>query len=245
VSSSQEKLSCVERAVDGIVRGRYAARAFTDRLVPKKTIFDILDAARHAPSGANIQPWRVYVVAGAAQRRLSAAMAQAHLEARDAHASEYRYYSSVLPEPYHSRRAEFGRIFYGSLGIAQSDTEGRSRQTAKNYDFFGAPVGLIVTIDRRLERGSWLDLGMFLQNILISAGARGLQSCPQETFSKYHAILREHLPISHEEMVVCGISIGYARDGDGPMPRLMPKAPVDAFATFVGFDHETITGEKR
>lgn len=243
MSSPEEELSPIVRAVDGIVRGRYAARAFTDRPVPKKAILDILDAARHAPSGANIQPWRVYVVTGDAKCRLSAAMAQAHNEARDAHASEYTYYSPVLPEPYHSRRAEFGRIFYGSLGIAQSDMEARSRQTAKNYDFFGAPLGLIVTIDRRLERGSWLDLGMFLQNILVCAGARGLQSCPQETFSKYHTILREHLPIPPEEMVVCGISIGYARDGVGPTPRLMPKAPVESFATFIGFEDEPTTGD--
>ena len=243
MSSSQEKLSPVAQAVDGIVCGRYANRAFTDKPVPRATIVGILDAARHAPSGANIQPWRVYVVTGDTKRRVSAAMASAHHEARDAHTSEYVYYAPVLPEPYHSRRAEFGRLFYGSLGIAQSDMDGRSRQTAKNYDFFGAPVGMIVTIDRRLERGSWLDLGMFLQNILVLAGARGLQTCPQETFSKYHTILREHLPIAPEEMVVCGISVGYAPDGAGPSPRLMPKAPVETFATFVGFTDAPTTGE--
>lgn len=244
MSSSREEVTPVDQAVDAIVRGRYAARAFTDRPVSRKSVTDILDAARHAPSGANIQPWRVYAVAGDAKRRLSDAMARAHREGRDAHASEYTYYAPVLPEPYRSRQVEFGRIFYGSLGIAQADLEGRSRQTAKNYDFFGAPLGLIVAIDRRLERGSWLDLGMFLQNILVSAGARGLQTCPQETFAKYHTILREHLPIPDEEIVVCGISVGYAQDGAGPTPRLMPRVPVDAFATFVGFEHETATGEK-
>ncbi|WP_253075523.1 nitroreductase family protein [Bradyrhizobium sp. 146] len=99
-------------------------------------------------------------------------------------------YASELPDPYLKRRQEFGRLFYGSLGIRQADAEARSRQTAKNYTFFGAPVGLIVTIDRRLEAGSWLDLGMFVQNVMLAAAGRGLQSCPQETFSKYHRILR-------------------------------------------------------
>jgi nitroreductase len=124
------------------------------------------------------------VLAGAAKERVSAALLEAHGRSREQHLSEYKYYSSELPEPYLSRRQEFGRLFYGSLGIAQSDVEARSNQTAKDYTFFGAPVGLIVTIDRRLEVGSWLNLGMFLQNVLLAAAARRLQSCPQETFSK-------------------------------------------------------------
>jgi len=244
MSFHREELSGCQQTLDSIMRGRYAARAFDERTVSRKLIFDILDAARHAPSGANIQPWRVYAVTGEKKHEISAALTKAHADDRDAHFSEYQYYSSSLPEPYHSRRAEFGRIFYGSLGIKQSDLEGRARQTAKNYEFFGAAVGLIVTIDRRLEKGSWLDLGMFLQNVLIAAGSRGLQSCPQETFSKYHRILREHLPIPPEELVVCGISVGYARDGLGPAPRLMPKVPVEHFATFLGFEHETSSGEE-
>ncbi|MEY9227962.1 nitroreductase [Bradyrhizobium japonicum] len=108
--------------------------------------------------------------------------------------------ASDLPEPYLQRRQEFGRLFYGSLGIAQTDIEARSGQTAKNYAFFGAPVGLIVTIHRRLEVGSWLDLGMFIQNVLLAAAGHGLQSCPQETFSKYHRILRPLLSIPAEQM---------------------------------------------
>jgi nitroreductase len=148
--------------------------------------------------------------------------------------SEYRYYAIDLPEPYLTRRQKFGRLFYGGLGIAQTDVEARSRQTAKNYAFFGAPVGLIVTIDRRLEVGSWLDLGMFVQNVMLAAAGRGLQSCPQETFSKYHRILRPLLSIPTEQMVVCGISIGRAKVET--KERLMPRADVDEFATFAGFE---------
>jgi nitroreductase len=222
--------------VDRIIRGRFASRAFTSRPVPRRTITDILDVARFAPSGANIQPWRVYVVSGARKDEISCALLKAHDEARDQHTSEYQYYAPQLPEPYLSRRNQFGRLFYGSLDIQQSDTAGRARQTAKNYGFFGAPVGLIVTIDRRLEQGSWLDLGMFIQNVMIAAGARGLQTCPQETFAKYHALLRKLLPISPEEIVVCGMSIGFAEDDCLNKGSLMPKAAVEEFAQFIGFE---------
>jgi nitroreductase len=226
----------VHADVDRIIRGRFASRAFTSRAVPQRTITDILDVARFAPSGANIQPWRVYVVGGAKKDEISRALLKAHEEARDQHASEYQYYAPQLPEPYLSRRHQFGRLFYGSLDIQQSDTAGRARQTAKNYGFFGAPVGLIVTIDRRLEQGSWLDLGMFIQNVMIAAGARGLQTCPQETFAKYHALLRRLLPIPPEEMVVCGMSIGFAEDDCVEKGSLMPKATVEEFAQFMGFE---------
>jgi nitroreductase len=220
--------------IDEIIAGRFACREFSSAPVPRRTIEQILRVARFAPSGANIQPWRVYVLAGAAKDEVSAALLQAHDEARNEHLSEYQYYASDLPEPHLNRRQEFGRLFYGSLGIAQTDVEGRSRQTARNYDFFGAPVGLIVTIDRRLEVGSWLDLGMFIQNVLLAAAGRGLHSCPQETFAKYHRILRTLLAIPAEQMVVCGISIGRAKVE--PRERLMPRADVDAFATFAGFE---------
>ncbi|WP_249136572.1 nitroreductase [Bradyrhizobium canariense] len=212
---------------------RFACRDFCDAPVPRWTIEQILHVARFAPSGANIQPWHVYVLGGAAKARVSAALLDAHETCRDEHVSEYKYYASELPNRYLKRRQEFGRLFYGSLGIHQADAEARSRQTAKNYTFFGAPVGLIVTIDRRLEAGSWLDLGMFVQNVMLAAAGRGLQSCPQETFSKYHRILRPLLSIPKEQMVVCGISVGKPA---GEAQRLMPRANVDEFATFLGLD---------
>ena len=220
--------------IDEVIAGRFSCREFSDAPVPRGTIEQILRVARFAPSGANIQPWRVYVLAGAAKERVSAALLEAHETARDEHVSEYKYYASDLPEPYLGRRQEFGRLFYGSLGIAQTDTDTRNRQTAKNYAFFGAPVGLIVAIDRRLEVGSWIDLGMFVQNVILAAAGRGLQSCPQETFAKYHRILRPRLSIPAEQMVVCGISIGRARDRT--TRGLMPRADVEAFASFAGFE---------
>jgi nitroreductase len=220
--------------IDEIIAGRFACREFSDTPVPRQTIEQILRVARFAPSGANIQPWHVSVLVGAAKDRVSAALLKAHEACRDEHVSEYKYYASDLPDPYLNRRQEFGRLFYGSLGIAQTDGEARSRQTARNYAFFGAPVGLIVTIDRRLEVGSWLDLGMFVQNVMLAAAGRGLQSCPQETFAKYHGILRPLLSIPAEQMVVCGMSIGHAKDKAAR--GLMPRAEVEAFASFVGFE---------
>jgi nitroreductase len=222
------------RSIDHLIANRYACREFSDRPVTRRTIEDILRIARFAPSGANIQPWAVYAIAGASKQTVSAALLEAHSNARDKHVSEYRYYANELPPPYLDRRREFGSLFYGSLGIAQTDMEARANQTARNYGFFGAPVGLIVTIDRRLEVGSWLDLGMFVQNVMLAAAGRGLQSCPQETFAKYHRILRPLLSIPDEQMVVCGISIGCARNET--TGRLMPRADVGEFASFAGFD---------
>ncbi|MGY8635460.1 nitroreductase [Bradyrhizobium sp. 14AA] len=220
--------------IDEIIAGRFACRDFSDAPVSRQTVEQILRVARFAPSGANIQPWHAYVLAGTDKDRVSAALLEAHKTCRDEHVSEYKYYANELPEPYLKRRQEFGRLFYGSLEIALSDVEARSRQTAKNYAFFGAPVGLIVTIDRRLEVGSWLDLGMFVQNVMLAAAGHGLQSCPQETFARYHRILRPLLSIPAEHMVVCGISIGHAKCE--ATERLMPRAEVDVFATFLGFE---------
>ncbi len=224
----------VRSPIDEILTGRFACREFCNAPVARRTVEQILRTARFAPSGANIQPWHVYVLTGKVKGRVSAALLEAHETARDEHVSEYKYYASDLPGLYLKRRQEFGRLFYGSLGIDQTDSEGRSRQTAKNYTFFGAPVGLIVTIDRRLEVGSWLDLGMFIQNVMLAAAGRGLQSCPQETFAKYHRILRPLLSIPAEQMVVCGISVGRGRRQE--QGRLMPRADIDEFATFLGFE---------
>lgn len=220
--------------IDQTIASRFSCRGFSDRSVPQRVIEEILRVARFAPSGANIQPWHVYALAGEMKRKVSAALIDAHRTARNEHVSEYKYYASDLPSPYAGRRQEFGRIFYGSLGIAQTDAEGRANQTEKNYTFFGAPVGLIVTIDRRLEVGSWIDLGMFVQNVMLAAAGRGFQSCPQETFAKYHKILRALLSIPDEQMVVCGISIGCAKSET--KARLMPRADVAEFASFAGFE---------
>ncbi|MGY4475521.1 nitroreductase [Bradyrhizobium sp. USDA 3364] len=221
--------------IDEVIAGRLSCREFSGVPVPRSTIEQILRVARFAPSGANIQPWHVYVLAGAVKTEVSAALLHAYETEPGEHVSEYQYYASEFPEPYLGRRQQFGRLFYDSLGIAQSDAAARSRQTAKNFAFFGAPVGLIVTIDRRLAMGSWLDLGMFIQNVMLAAVGRGLQSCPQETFARFHRILRPRLSIPAEQMVACGISMGHPRERG--KARLMPRADLEAFASFKGFDN--------
>ncbi|ACL62576.1 nitroreductase [Methylobacterium nodulans] len=224
------------QALDGVMKGRFATRFYIDRPVSHGTIRDILDAARYAPSGANIQPWRVYVLAGAVKAEICRDIVATHAAEAAHHASEYTYYAPSLPDLYQSRKQAFGRIFYGSLGIAQDDLRGRAAQTAKNYDFFGAPVGLIFTLDRRLEKGSWLDLGMFLQNVMLAAKVRGLDTCPQETLAKYHRVLRRHLPIAAEDVVVCGMALGVCDAAAVATRGVMERASVEAFASFHGFE---------
>lgn len=222
--------------VEEVLARRFACRDFLPAPIPRKKIEAILLAAGRAPSGANIQPWKTYVVSGATKEAISQDILAAHESERDAHVSEYKYYSDPLPEPYLSRRKEFGRTFYGALGIDYLDTDARLRQTAKNYGFFGAPVGIFFTISRQLEIGSWLDLGMFIQSVMLAAKSRGLDTCAQETFSKYHKIVRRHLPIDRQEIVVCGMSLGLGDDKANARRGVQKRVHLDDIADFSGFD---------
>ena len=226
----------VAEVVDSVMRRRAAVRRFLDRPVDRRVVTDILDVARSAPSNSNTQPWRVHALAGAAKDALCAALGDAHANRPEAHTPCYKHFPDVLGERYAARQAAFGAIYYGSLGIDFDDTARRNLQTAQNFKFFGAPVGLIFTIDSSLERGSWIDYGMFLQNIMLAAKARGLDTCPQISFVKYHEIIRKHLSITPDETIVCGMSMGYA----DPSARInalgLPREPVTAFTSFLGFD---------
>ncbi|WP_426237727.1 nitroreductase [Pararhizobium sp. DWP1-1-3] len=217
MSSDAASISDTVVTVDGVMRGRFANRFYLDRPVDPAT--DIIEVSRYAGTGANVQPWHVHVVSGLAKARLIEALEVAHETEPAAHTSEYTYLISDLSEPYASRRKEFGAVFYGALGITSDDHAARAMQTARNLRFFDAPVGLIFTIDRRLEKGSWLDLGMFIQNVMLAARARGLDTCPQEFFSRYHAVIRRELSLRPEEMVVCGMSMGF---GDPEWAKCRP-----------------------
>lgn len=218
--------------VDDAITTRRSIRAFLPTPVSRKTIEDILAVASRAPSGTNMQPWKVHVVAGAAKDRLAAAVQGAFLADRDGHHQEYKYYPDRFPEPYLSRRRKVGWDLYGLLGIARGETERMRLQHARNHVFFGAPVGMIFTIDRALEIGSWLDYGMFLENVMVAARGRGLDTCPQAAFAPFHKVIRAELGITDSEIVICGMSLGYA-DPDAPENRLVTeRAPVAQFATF-------------
>lgn len=221
------------------VRTRRSVRAFTDRPVPRETVDLILALAARAPSGSNIQPWKVYAIAGSARAALSAELLAAHADpagsAGSAEPPEYHYYPRVWREPYLARRRKVGWGLYGAIGIAKGDKAAMSRQHGRNYDFFGAPVGLFYTLERDMEKGSWLDLGMFMQNVMVVARGLGLDTCPQQAFCNHHRIVRRHLGIPDGEILVSGMALGHA-DPDAPENRFdTEREPVEAFTRFTGF----------
>jgi nitroreductase len=219
--------------VDSVIRSRRAVRAFRPDPVLREDIVDILDVARTAPSNSNTQPWHVHVLTGRAKRELSEGLARAH--AAGTH-PPLQHLPDPLPDRCRARQEEFGNRYYGALGVHKSDTSGRARVTSRNFDFFGAPVGLIFTIDSRLTKYSWLDYGLFLQTVMVAARARHLDTCAQVSFARYQAIIAEHLKLEPGYEVVCGMSMGYA-DETALVNKLgIPREPVTQFAEFVGFD---------
>ena len=221
-------------AVDRAITSRRSVRRFLPRPVARETVEAILEVARHAPSSTNTQPWRVHVLAGAARQRLSLAVAAAY-DAGE-HAPDRCYYPAQWFEPYLGRRRRLGWALYGLLGIGRADKVAMHAQHRRNFLFFDAPVGLIFTIDRRLERGSWLDYGMFLQNVMVAARARGLDTCPQASWNDFPQVIRRELGLREDEAVVCGMALGYA-DLAAPESRLVPeREPLASFATMSGFE---------
>jgi nitroreductase len=228
-------------AVDAAITSRRSVRAFLPTLVPRETIEQILAVASRAPSGVNTQPWKVTVLTGAAKDSLSNAILAEH-DARAANSEkgstgadvgEYDYYPTEWAPPYIDRRRKIGWDLYGLLGIGKTDKARMHAQHGRNYTFFDAPVGLIFTIDRVLRQGSWLDYGMFLQNVMTAARARGLDTCPQAAFIGFYKVIGEHLALPAGEMVVCGMSLGYA-DESKPENRLVTeREPVAGFTRFV------------
>jgi nitroreductase len=179
-----------------------------------------------------MQPWRVYVLSGNTKTALSKELLEAHFHHQDEHESEYDYYPDTFIEPYKSRRKKVGIDLYGLLNINKGEVEKMQKQHGRNFQFFDAPVGLIFAIDRSLKIGSWLDYGMFLQNIMIAARARGLDTCPQAAFAKYHKIIRQHLNISEDEIIVCGMALGYG-DMNAPENQLLTeRVAVHEFSRF-------------
>jgi nitroreductase len=220
------------RVVSDVMRSRRTVRAFRDQPVARELVEEVLRDAAAAPSGGNMQPWRVYVVAGAVKNILSAAVLAA---ARAGQGLPPAHLPEPLPEVFRSRMADFGARYYGSLGIERSDAHARARQTERNYSFFGAPVGLIFAIDRRLKPHSWIDLGLFAQSVMISAKARGLDTCPQVSFAPFHDAISSVLGMPAEEVTVFGMSLGYG-DLDAPVCRAeMPREPLESFALLLGF----------
>ncbi len=222
------------RAVDATIAGRRSIRAFLPDPVPVEVVAAILDLAARAPSGTNTQPWKVHVLTGAARRALSAAILAAFDDPamEGQHTAEFNSYPDEWMSPYIDRRRRIGWDLYGLLGIKKGDAVRMHAQVRRNYEFFGAPVGLIFVIDRVMARGSVLDYGMFMQNVMLAARARGLDTCAQAAFSIYHQVIRTQLTIPADQMVVCGMALGHA-DPDAVENRLQTtREPAASFAVF-------------
>ncbi|UEM07535.1 nitroreductase (plasmid) [Skermanella rosea] len=218
-------------AVETAIVTRRSVRGFLPTPVGRETVERLLEVASRAPSGSNMQPWKVHVLSGPALERLKAELIGLH-ESGAPEAREYDYYPRDWRAPYLDRRRALGWNLFALAGVARGDREGSARQRGRNYAFFGAPVGMIFTIDRDLGQGSWLDFGTFLQNIMIAARGHGLDTCPQAALANYPAVLRRQLGIPDTELVLCGMALGVA-DPDEPTNRLAAeREPVAAFTRF-------------
>ena len=223
------------RAVDEAITSRHSIRAFLPTPVSRETIEAILAVAARAPSGTNTQPWHVTVLTGDALTSLSAKLVAAYDDPveRARHTEEYAYYPTEWRSPFIDRRRKVGWDLYGLLGIAKTDKERMHAQHRRNYEFFGAPVGFMFTIDRIMRQGSWLDFGMFLQNVMVAARGRGLDTCPQAAFTPFHRLITEAIGIPDDQQLVCGMSLG-VRDPDAIENTLVTeREPVASFARFL------------
>ena len=233
MSGSNDINAPAATAADAIT-SRKSIRRFLPDPVSRDTVERLLAVASRAPSGTNIQPWRVYVVAGEAKEKLSAAILEVY-EAGGENEREYNYYPLKFTEPYLSRRRKIGWDLYGLLGIEKGDKDKMHAQHGRHFLFFDAPVGLFFTIDRALQIGSWFDYGMFLQNIMVAARGEGLHTCPQAAFANYHAVIREQLGIPGDELVICGMSLGYADHAAPENALVTEREPVENFTRFIDF----------
>jgi nitroreductase len=223
-------------AVDAAITGRHSVRAFLSTPLERAVVEDILRVASRAPSGTNTQPWRVHVLMGDAREALSQKILAAFNDPaeRAQHQEEYAYYPTEWRSPYVDRRRKVGWDLYSLLGIGKADKERMHAQHGRNYTFFGAPVGLMFTIDRVMQQGSWLDYGMFLQNIMVAARARGLDTCPQAAFTQFHRVIAEHLQLPSQEMVVCGMALGHADPSAIENSLVTDRESIEGFAKFWG-----------
>jgi nitroreductase len=222
-------------AVDAAITSRRSVRAFLPTPVPRDTLEAILAVAARAPSGTNTQPWKVHVLTGAAKVALSRRIREAFDDPaqKAMHSEEYAYYPTEWRSPYVDRRRKVGWDLYSLLGIGKADKAAMHNQHAKNYDFFGAPVGLVFTVDRVMRQGSWLDYGMFLQSIMVAARGRGLDTCPQAAFCQFHRIIADQLALAPSEMVVCGMALGHADPAAVENTLVTEREPVAGFARFL------------
>ena len=222
------------RTTEEAILSRRSLRAFSDRPVSRALIEELLALASRAPSGTNVQPWKVRVIAGEVRERVVQAMlAQVAQSGEGEMKPPYDYYPTQWRDPYLARRRKVGWDLYALLGLKREDKSGMANQHARNYKFFDAPIGLIFTMDRDLSTGAFLDYGMFLQNLMLAARAKGLDTCPQAAIANAHEVLRRELQIPEIEQVVCGMSLGYGASAI-ENTLVTVREPVAAFTQFLG-----------
>jgi nitroreductase len=216
------------------IASRRSIRDFLATPVPPDVIRRVLAGASRAPSGGNLQPWHIDVVAGEPLERLKATMRERVLEAPGGEPTEYDIYPEGLVSPYRERRFAVGEQMYALMGIPREDKPARLRWLTRNYQAFGAPMVLFCSVDRRLGRPQWSDLGMFLQSVMLLLRAEGLDSCAQEAWSRYHETVDRFLGQPPERMLFCGMAVGY-RNPEHPVNQLVAeRAPLEAFVRFHG-----------
>ena len=227
------------KSVDAAIQSRFSARAFLSTPVPRETIETILQVASRAASGTNTQPWKTYVLQGASRDGLVEKVCAAHDALRDNPAlaaqykEEYDYYPEKWVSPYIDRRRENGWSLYGLLGITKADKDKMHAQQQRNYKLFDAPVGLMFTLDRVMGRGSLVDYGMFLQSIMVAARARGLHTCPQAAWNGFAKIILPHIGAGPDEMLVCGMALGFADASALVNSFHTPREPVAQFTRWL------------
>ncbi|CAE7866522.1 cnbA [Symbiodinium microadriaticum] len=221
--------------VSEALRTRKTIRAFKTDPVPLDTIKQILELAKRAPSGGNLQPWHVHVITGEPMQKLVETVFEKMPEKPMGEGAEYNIYPPKLKQPYSDRRFDIGERMYATLGIEREDRAGRLTWFANNFRFFGAPAAMIFSIDKQMCEGQWSDLGMFIQSIMLVAREFGLHTCPQEAWAIWQGTIREMFDIPEDRMVFCALGIGYA-DETAPVNRLeSPRAPLEEFVEFTGF----------
>jgi len=227
------------RAVDAAITSRMSTRAFTSQAVEKEMLTHLLEVASRSPSGTNTQPWRVYVLQGASRQSLVEQVCAAHDAVRadpalwGQYVEEYDYYPQKWVSPYIDRRRENGWGLYGLLGIGKGDKDQMHAQHQRNYRFFDAPVGLMFTVDRVMGRGSLVDYGMFLQSIMVAARGHGLSTCPQAAWNGFAKIILPHIGAGPDEMLVCGMALGYADEAATVNRFQTPRVAVQDFTSWL------------
>ena len=225
--------------IEEAILTRVSMRAFTQQSVPRETIEAILQVASRAPSGTNTQPWKTYVLTGNTLKTLVDKVCAAHdAQAADPalaaqYKAQYDYYPEQWVSPYIDRRRANGWEMYGVLGIAKGEKAKMHAQHQRNFKFFDAPVGLMFTLDKIMGRGSLVDYGMFLQNVMIAARAHGLHTCPQAAWNDYHGIILPHIGAGDNEMMVCGMALGFIDESAVVNTYRTSRVPVQEFTTWL------------